>query len=93
MYIIIRKYSTDAMEQVVEKIQQGFIPLIKQTPGFIDYYVVPLSETKVMIINLYDTEINAKGSHELAQHWVTENIAYMYDGPPEIMEGEAIISV
>lgn len=92
MYIIVRKYSTDALDIVVEKIQHEFVPLISQTPGFIDYYLVPLNKTEVMIVNMYDTEVNAKQSHEMALQWVSENIAYMYSGPPQVMEGEAIIS-
>lgn len=92
MYIVIRKYSTNSQEEVIQKIQQGFVPLISQAPGFIDYYVVPIEKDKVLIVNLFDSEFNGQNSTELAKKWVDENIAHLYSGPAEILEGEAAIA-
>lgn len=92
MYITVRKYSTDSMEILIEKIKAEFVPIIKLAPGFIDYYVVPLSEESLMTVNLFDTEVNGTHSNTIARKWIEENISYMYAGPPEILEGEAIIA-
>lgn len=92
MYIVIRKYSTNSLEEVINKIQTGFVPLISKADGFIDYYVVPIEKDKVLIVNLFDTEYNGQKSTDIATDWVHDNIEHLYSGPPEIMQGEAAVA-
>lgn len=92
MYIIIRKYQSNDQAQVVQKIQEGFIPLISEMPGFEGYYVVPVDNDKIVVVSIFDSEINAEGSALLAQRWVEDTIAHLYSGPPEILQGPAAIA-
>lgn len=89
MYIVIRKYSTNSPEEVMQKIKAGFLPLISRAPGFIDYYAFRDGADKIVIVNMFDTEIAGLNSTEMAKQWVDDNIAHLYAGPPEIMQGEA----
>ncbi len=92
MYITIRKYQSNNQEEVVTKIQEGFIPLISEMPGFEGYYVVPVDSDKIVVVSMFDSEINAEGSALLAQRWVEDTIAHLYSGPPEVLQGEAKIA-
>lgn len=89
MYIVIRKYQSTAPLEVMDKIQHGFLPIISRAPGFIDYYVFKDGEKNVVVVSMFDTEIAGRNSTDMAKQWVDENIAHLYDGPPEIYQGEA----
>ncbi len=93
MYIVIRRYHSSSQEEVFLKIQRGFVPLISHLPGFINYYVFPSGDDEVVVISMFDSEAHASDSTALAAKWVTENIAHLYSAPPEILQGEAQVSV
>lgn len=92
MYIVIRKYEVNSQEEVLRKIQEGFVPLISAMPGFINYYVVPMGLNEIMVVNLFDNEANGQRSTDIAAKWVEDNIAYLYSGPPVIWQGEAMVA-
>lgn len=89
MYIVIRKYKSADPEQVMQKINEGFVAIISRTPGFIDYYVFQDSTDNVIVVNMFDGEASGQASNEIAKKWVDENISHLYAGPPEIFQGEA----
>ncbi len=93
MYIAIRKYTTEFPDQVIDKIQTGFVPIISKVDGFISYYVVPINNNQVIAVNLFDSEFHGQQSNDLAKAWIDENIAYLYSAPVEIMQGEAAVAV
>lgn len=93
MYIVIRTYTATAPEEVMDKIRHGFVPLIAQLPGFINYYVFPSDGNKIVVVNLFDSEANGQQSNELAAQWVEENIAHLYTSGPNILQGEAGVAL
>ena len=42
MYVAVRRYQVKAgsMDEIVRRAQEGFVPLIRQAPGFVAYYGV-----------------------------------------------------
>lgn len=92
MYIVIRKYSTASPSEVMQKIQEGFVPLVSNMPGFINYYAFTSKEDEIVIVNMFDSEINGQNSNDLAAKWVDENIAHLYSGGPVIFQGEACVA-
>ena len=39
MYVTVRRYEGIAdSNEVARRVQEGFLPLLRQTPGFVDYY-------------------------------------------------------
>ena len=45
MFAAIRYYRTDpdSIESVVRRVREGFVPIIKATPGFVSYFVLLIS--------------------------------------------------
>ena len=91
MYIVIRSYTTTSPVEVMDKIQHGFVPLVIQMPGFINYYVFP-SDDKIVVVNMFDTQANGEASNEMAAKWVADNIAQLYTSGPAIIQGETEIA-
>jgi hypothetical protein len=46
MFVAIRYYQTDpgSVDEVVRRVKEGFVPLIRDTPGFVSYLVLAPSE-------------------------------------------------
>jgi hypothetical protein len=89
MYASIRRYqATATVDELVQRVNEGFLPLISQAPGFLAYYVVEAADGMVASISLFETQAGAEASNQLAATWVSENLARMVASPAEVTAGE-----
>jgi hypothetical protein len=94
MYIAVRRYKTKAgsMEELVGRVQEGFVPLIHQTPGFVAYYGTQTGSDSLFTVSIFQDQAGADASTRLAAEWVGQNIAEFMQGPPEVYAGEVRFS-
>ncbi len=92
MYVSVRKYTIrGSMDELLKRIGEGFVPILKNAPGFKSYSVVRVRGNDVMTISVFESQAQAKESDGLAAEWVRENVASFADGPPVITFGEMVI--
>lgn len=93
MYASIRRYKTSpgAAAELAQRVNQGFVPIISKAPGFVAYYVVDAGNDVVASVSLFQDKAGAEESNRMAATWVKENIASLFEGPPEITAGEVIV--
>ena len=91
MFASVRRYEgvTDPPE-VGKRVQDGFVPLLKETPGFVAYYWVDAGGGDMVSTSVFEDMEGAKASDEKAAAWVKENVAEMMPNPPVITEGEVV---
>jgi hypothetical protein len=87
MYASIRQYKTTDNAEVARRAQEGFIPLVRDVPGFAGYYMVDAGDT-FFTITLADDQAGVDESVNKARDWVAENIPDMIEGPPTVSNGE-----
>ncbi len=89
MYASIRKYSIKpgCMEEVMRRIQDEFVFLIRQEPGFLDYYALRVGPNEVLTISVFDTQAGAEGATPLAFEWVYQKLERFVQGVPEATVG------
>ena len=89
MYSVIRKYQFDpsASQEIAQKIQDGFVPLLRQTPGFVAYYWLDTGQGQGASLGVFQDEAGADESVRIAADFVKENLASLL-GKPEITKGE-----
>jgi hypothetical protein len=92
MFASIRRYRTKDIAELTRRVNEGFLPLIEQSPGFVAYYVVDGGDGWAASISLFETRGGAEQSTLLAAGWVRENLAELVDGAPEITQGEVLVS-
>jgi len=90
-YVVIRHYQDasaliDGLEQRRDDIER----LVRGIPGFIVYNLVR-SEGGGFSISVFDDRKGADESVQVARDFVRENFPGV-SGPPQVIEGEAIIS-
>lgn len=88
MFASIRQYGSSDPDEVVRRVEDGFIPIISQTPGFIAYYVLDCGNNTLVSVSVFDSQAGADESTRLAADWVRENLAGLFDGPPAVTSGE-----
>jgi hypothetical protein len=93
MYATVRRYEgvTDAAE-AGRRVGEGFVPLIKQIPGFVAYYWVDAGGGVMVSTSVYDDQAGAEASTARAAGWVRENIASLLPNPPQVTAGEVVAS-
>jgi len=97
MFISIRKYrNVKSVEEVKRRVEQEFIPMLKQNAGFEGYYLVdcncPESGNVITSITMFDNWASVLDSNDRAKRWVRERLSDMLPEPAEAMGGEVILN-
>lgn len=91
MFVAIRRYvavDPDSADEVARRANEGFIPIIKDAPGFQAYYLVNGGGGVVTTVSVFDDQAGAEESNRLAADWIGQNLASLLPNPPEITAGE-----
>ncbi len=90
MYVSVRRYEMDAetVDELMRRVEEGFVPIISNAPGFIAYYALDAGEGVVASISIFTDQAGAEESTRLAADYVKENLAALLQFLPEITAGE-----
>ena len=91
MYATVRRYEgvTDPAE-AGRRVQEGFVPIISQVPGFHAYYWIDAGNGVMLSTSVFDSLEEAEESNRRAADWVHQNLASLLPNPPQITEGEVV---
>jgi hypothetical protein len=92
MFVSVRRYTVhDAgvVDEIVRRVNEGFVPIVSQTPGFGAYYAFYAGENVIVSVSVFEDEAGVEESNRRAADWVRQNLGQYVAGPPQIMAGEA----
>ena len=95
MFTSIRKYTVKrgSVAEYARRVQEGFVPLLRQMEGFQAYYLLDGGSQDVLItISMFSSVDEAVASNVKAADWVRNNVLDLTKGMPEIMIGSALVS-
>jgi hypothetical protein len=81
------------MDDLVERVNARFVPIISQIQGFQEYLFVDAGEGAHLTISLFDDPGGAEKSTQNAANWAAENVAALIEGPPDVTTGWVRIHV
>jgi heme-degrading monooxygenase HmoA len=94
MFVAIRYYQTDAgsVDEVVRRVKEGFVPLIKDTQGFVSYFVLTPSEreNELVSVSVFESREGTEESNQKAEDWVGQNLSELVL-LPEFAAGEVVV--
>ena len=64
----------------------GFLPIMRESDGFIAYFLLPDGDT-LATISAFETAEQAAASNDAARDFVVENLAPLLPNPPTIVQG------
>ncbi len=90
MYKAVRTYTLlpGSSEEFLQRVQESFVPLISQLPGFIAYDTYHIGNDQVITISTFDTRAGAEESVLLALRWVQEHSVELMQGLPRLIVGQ-----
>ena len=93
MFTNIHRYEIDpsAVEEVLQQIENGFVPLLSQTPGFITYYALDAGNGVIASISVFKDKPSAEASNHLAAEWAAEAGAQLLAETPQVTSGEVLV--
>ncbi len=76
MYMSVRRYTTSGPTAVIVRIvTEGFVPIIRDAPGFIAFYVVDGDNGSLASVSIFADQSGAEASNRLAAGYIAENLA------------------
>jgi hypothetical protein len=99
MYATIRRYTPKGgtftkskIEELTPRLEQGFLPILQEVPGFHCYYVLSAGEKELVTISLFENQSGARESNRRAAEFVRNDPLKDQLGSPEVIEGELLVT-
>jgi hypothetical protein len=87
----VRRYdSVTDPQKAGQLVDEGFVPLISEIPGFIAYYWVDAGDGVMVSTSVFEHKDAEEESTFLAGEFVAEHLASMVPNPPQITAGEVV---
>ena len=91
MYAAVRRYEgvTDPKE-VARHVEEEFLPIISEMPGFVAYYCVDAGEGVMVATSVFEHQAAEEESSWRAGQFTAEHIAPLVPNPPQVTAGEVV---
>ncbi len=91
MYVTVRRYEgvTDPSE-VTRLVEEGFIPIISEMPGFVAYYWVDAGDGVMISTSVFEHKEAEEQSNWRAGQFTAQHLASLLPNPPQITAGELV---
>ncbi|MDQ0991733.1 hypothetical protein [Streptomyces sp. V3I7] len=91
MYAVVRRYEgvTDPAE-AGRRVDEDFIPLLREVPGFIAYYWIDAGDGVMVSTSIYEDRTGAEESISRAADFVRDNLAPLLPNPPQVAAGPVV---
>ena len=91
MYVAVRRYEgvTDS-QKVAQLVDEGFLPIISEMPGFVAYYSVDAGDGVMVSTSVFEHKDAEEQSNFVAGEFVAEHLAPLMPNPPQITAGELV---
>ena len=88
MHATIRRYDgvdTSRMNEIVGKVDETFVPQIRELPGFLGYFLIETDQGILSSISLFENPSQAEESTKLVKTWISdENFGRALPNAPKI---------
>lgn len=95
MFAAIRYYHADppSIDEVVRRVQNDFVPLIRDTRGFVSYFILLPSERddEIVSVSVFEDREGAQESNSKAAEWVAQNLSELLRPAPDFADGRVVV--
>ena len=95
MFAAIRYYQAEppSIDEVIRRVQEDFVPLIREMQGFVSYFILVPSEREdeIVSVSLFEDQQSAEASNRKAAEWVAHNLSELLRPTPEFAGGQVVV--
>jgi heme-degrading monooxygenase HmoA len=93
MYATIRIYSeAEGLADAVAEHKAEILGLFREIAGFRGYYIVKTGPTSATSVTVYEDQVGAEASNQVARDWVAANLGGLSISTPQVLGGEVAMS-
>ncbi len=93
MYVAVRRYEgVSDPQKVGQLVEEGFLPIISEMPGFVAYYCADAGDGVIVSTSVFEHKDAEEQSTFRAGEFVTEHLAPLLPNPPQVSAGEVVAS-
>jgi quinol monooxygenase YgiN len=92
VFAAVRYYRTtsESIDEVVGQIREGFVPLVRDMPGFVAYLLMTPRENEIVSVSVFEDQESAQETNRKAQEWVSQNLSELLP-EPEFADGDVVV--
>jgi hypothetical protein len=91
MYVAVRRYEGVTNPSEAGRIvNEGFVPLISEIPGFVAYYWVDAGDGVMVSTSVFEHKDAEEQTNFVAGEFVQEHLLPLMPNPPQITTGEVV---
>ena len=92
MYAVVRRYEGVKEPQEIKKeVEEGFVPIISEMPGFVAYYCVDAEDGVIVTTSVFEHKAAEEESTFVAGEFVEEHLLPLLPNRPQITAGEVVV--
>ncbi len=89
MYVAVRRYEgVSDVPKVRQLVDEGFVPIISEIPGFVAFYWVDAGDGVVLSTSVFEHKDAEEQSNVKAREFLAEHLAPLMPNPPQVTAGE-----
>jgi hypothetical protein len=91
MYATVRRYDgVSDTSEVARLVNEGFLPIIREIEGFVDYYLVDGGDGVLISTSIFEDPSGEEESNWRAGEFVGQHLTPLLPNPPHITAGEVV---
>jgi hypothetical protein len=91
MYATVRRYEGVSDTSEVARIaNEGFVPIIREITGFVDYYLVDGGDGVLISTSIFESASGEEESNWRAGEFVGQHLTPLLPNPPHITAGKVV---
>ena len=91
MYVAVRRYDgVPDSKKVAQLVQEKYVPIISEMPGFVAYYCVDAGDGVMVSTSVFEHKDAEEQSTFRAGEFVAEDLGYLAPNPPQVTAGEVV---
>lgn len=92
MFAAIRRYNIAAgsADAIVRKVNESYVPIVSQLPGFVSYYVLDPGDGTVVSVSVFEDRASTDAGNRTSTEWVRANLASVIRTAPVIVMGDVV---
>ena len=90
MYVAVRRYEGVTDPKSGQLVDEGFVPVISEIPGFVAYYFVDAGDGVMISTSVFEHRSAEEESNWRAREFVAQHLAALLPNPPQITAGEVV---
>ena len=91
MYVAVRRYEgVRDSQKVAQLVEEDYVPIISQMPGFVAYYCVDAGDGVMVSTSVFEHKDAEEQSTFRAGEFVEEHEPTLLPNPPQVTAGEVV---